>query len=344
MTDARGRARGRPTVLLLALALGVTGCTTASPEDWRLESIAFRSPDRTDVAFGMAKVTGDGEGGFWSASSNSWLHVDADGETAARFNADVDEPLSDATAMATLAPGRLVVVSGEVPSLAIVDTSDMSMIEVPVETGDVDPLGVLRPYGDVAAHDGVVHLVRYAFSDPTGPQAGIVRIPLAGGAATIVHTERLAFADPEEACRGLPPVAIDVSADGRLFIATPAHRIVLDHHGVELSREPQKAERPVVAVAPDGTALWWGEEPTSDATTGVIVGGSGEARDVIADRENCRAWYSSDSLLLTDSTGENGEPLSFLCGANAAAWTGDAWVVAIGGEGDGVLVRLTPPG
>ena len=53
---------------------------------------------------------------------------------------------------------------------------------------------------------------------------------------------------------------------------------LLPLRGVELSREPQKAERPVVAVAPDGTALWWGEEPTSDATAGVIVGGSGEAR------------------------------------------------------------------
>ena len=75
---------------------------------------------------------------------------------------------------------------------------------------------------------------------------------------------------------------------------------------------------------------------------GVIVGGSAEARTAIEQRTTCGTdLIRRDALTLGDEDGE--QPLGFLCGANAAVWTGTSWVVAIGGEGDGVLVRLTPP-
>lgn len=348
---------GAAAIAVIALA---SGCTPEpGPDDWALEPISFRSSfagagteavpagDPIDVSYGMHVISDDGAGGFWTASSGSWLHVGADGETLARFNAD-SGPLLQTSAMAPLSPTELVVAQGDrvhvMPMLSVLDTTTMTLRDLPGDAvgdeGDFD-YGDFE-FGDVAVHDGDAIVVRY---QPRPPEEyldyEVLRVDLDSGERTLLHSGPVELDDAWGARPGIPPIGLDVDAAGRMYLATPSARIVLAADGTELSREPQVAERPFVAVAPDGTALWSGGRPERTEVQGVIVGGSSEARAAIEGRHPCPATSSGDALRLGDAAGEH--PLPFLCGANAAAWTGSSWVVAIGGEGDGVLVRLTPP-
>lgn len=348
---------------VVAATLLVSGCTplpAAGPDDWALEPISFQSsfsgsgPEAApvgqpiDLAYGMHVLSADGAGGFWAVSSVSWLHVGADGETLARFNTEPGDPLSQIGAMAPLSPTELVVLQGDrvhvMPMISVLDTTTMTMRDLPGDAvgdeGDFD-YGDFE-FGDVAVHDGDAIVVRYQPRPPDDYlDYEVLRVDLDSGARTLLHSGPLELDDAPDARPGVPPIGIDVDDTGRVYLAAPSARIVLAADGSELSREPQAANRPRVAVAPDGTALWWGGAPEQSDVQGVIVGGSSDARAAIEGRMHCAETSSGDALRLSDAAGQH--PLPFLCGANAAAWTGEAWVVATGGEGDGVLVRLTPP-
>lgn len=346
----------------------VSGCTppAAGPDDWALEPISFQNSfvgtgpqatpagPPTDRTYGMHVLSSDGAGGFWTASSGSWLHVGADGETLARFDTEPGDPLSRIGAMAPLSPTELVVLQGDrvhvMPMLSVLNTTTMTVRDLPGDIvgdeGDLD-FGDFE-FGDVAVHDGDAIVVRYQPRPPDDYlDYEVLRVDLDSGARTLLHSGPVEIDEAPSARPGVPPIGIDVDDAGRVYLATPTARIVLAADGTELSREPQVAEHPLVAVAPDGTALWWGGEPEQSDAQGVIVGGSSEAREAVEPRMRCDATPSdgtrlrSDALRLSDSGGQH--PLPFLCGANAAAWTGGSWVVATGGEGDGVVIRLTPP-
>lgn len=341
--------------VLTAALVALTGCApTATPADWKVEPVSWdtQTSGKVDVAFGMSAVAADGAGGFWSESAGSWLHVGADGETLVRFNIDVDHPLHEVRDIAALSPTEMIVVRARnspnaAQGLSIIDTETLEFTDVPMEPlpeDTPDASGVDFgdfEYGSLAVHDGAAYVIRY---QPTPPEpaldAEILRIDLHTGERTLVHREALAFGEnPSDP--GTPQTDLDIDAEGRIYLATPSNRIVLASDGTELSRTPQTATHPVVAVRPDGLALWWGGDQESAAAESVIVGGSGEARSVIEKRQSCDAVYRADGLRLTFADEEL--PAPRLCGPNAAAWVGDSWVVAIGGEGDGVLVRLTPP-
>lgn len=353
--------RWHPAIALVAAAMVVSlpACSPAlDAEGWMLESIPFRtqivSPsealvtDKVDVAFGMSTVTADGDGGFWSGSSGSWLHVGADGETLHRFNIDVEHPLHSIGHIAALSPTELVATRSTnrphtVPGLAIIDMETLEFTDVPMRAEpDADGLGFGDfMFGGIAVHDGNAYVVRYQPVPLAYLDFEILRVDLDDGERTTLHRETLFIDDSPQAAPGLPSVDIDVDADGRVYVATPSYRLTLAPDGTELTRSPQTASHPVVAVSPDGRALWWGGVDERADTSWVIAGGSGEAREIIAARTECDDLRRQDSLRMTHA-GEM-QSLPFLCSPNAAAWTGDSWVVAIGGEGDGVLVRLTPP-
>ncbi|NJI58015.1 hypothetical protein HCX50_01075 [Microbacterium oxydans] len=366
----RGGSRRRMLrgAAVIAAIMFVSGCTPPAPgpDDWALEPISFQNsfvgsgPEATpagpptDLTYGMHVLSSDGAGGFWTASSGSWLHVGADGETLARFDTEPSGPLSKIRAMAPLSPTELVVVQGDrahvMPMLSVFDTTTMTLRDLPGDAvgdeGDLD-FGDFE-FGDVAVHDGDAIVVRYQPRPPDDYlDFEVLRVDLDSGARTLLHSGPVELDDAPGARPGVPPIGIDVDDAGRMYLATPTARIVLTADGTELSREPQVADHPLVAAAPDGTALWWGGEPEQSDAQGVIVGGSSEARQAIEPRMHCAETSSSDiprrgdALRLSDSAGQH--PLPFLCGANAAAWTDGSWVVATGGEGDGVLVRVTPP-
>ncbi|MFS6531299.1 hypothetical protein V8Z69_15625 [Microbacterium aurugineum] len=357
----RRTARGALTVAGIMLVAGCTPQPVVGPDDWALEPIPFQSSftgsgahaepagHPIDLAYGMHVLSADGEGGFWTASAGSWLHVGPEGETLARFDTEPDDPLTTVSAMAPLSATELVVLRGDrahvMPVISVVDTTTMTTRGLPGDAvgddGDFD-FGDFE-FGDVAVHDGDAIVVRYQPRPPAEYlDYEVLRIDLDSGARTLLHSEPIELDDAPGARPGVPPIGIDVDDAGRVYLATPSARIVLAADGTELRREPQVANRPLVAVAPDGTALWWGGAPEQTAAQSVIVGGSAEARAAVEDRRDCPATApSSDGLRLADAAGQH--PLPFLCGANAAAWTGGTWIVATGGEGDGVLVRLTPP-
>jgi len=358
-----------PRLLLVgaAMTLLLVGCAPQiAVEDWTLEPIAFETGlrehpgvppqrdsgigERVDHAFGMSWLAADDAGGFWAFSSGAWLHVGADGETLARFNVDHEDPLAGVAPMAALSGSEFVALRGGSggPALTVLDTATMTMRDVPVnETSDIDPDGFGFgdfAFADIAAHEGAAIVVRYQPRPPEYLDWEVIRIDLADGERKTLYSRSLTVSDAEAASPGLPPIDIDVDEAGRIYLATPSARIVLNPDGTERSADPQTAEFPRVAVRPDGVALWWGGETEPGSAHGVVVGGSAEARAAIGRREACDDLYvlrSREGLRMT--VGDTEHPLPFLCGANSAVWTGSSWVVATGGEGDGVLVRLTPP-
>lgn len=348
------RRRGLIAPVAVTLALLASGCTpTVDPDDWMLEPIPFSAQltgeaeaqftKKIDVGFAMSNVAADGEGGFWAESVGSWLHVGADGKTLARFNIDVDQPLYPITSMAALSPTKLVVTrQADQPELTVINTETMDFANVPrmpipeqeTEFGDFE-------FGAVAVHDSDAYVVRYQPVPTAYVDFEILRIDLDTGVRTLLHREALSVDESPETVPAPPPVDLDTDAAGQVYVATPSYRLVLAPEGAEVSRTAQSATRPVVAVEPNGLALWWGGTEESATAESVIVGGSAEAHDAISRRTECGELYRQDALRMTGGAAE--QPLPFLCGANAATWVGDSWVVAIGGEGDGVLVRLTPP-
>lgn len=352
--------RGAGVIAAILLAVGCTPRPSAGPDDWTLEPIPFQisstgfGPDAEpagrpiDLAYGMHVLSADGDGGFWAVSAGSWVHVGANGETLARFDAQPGDPLAQIGAMAPLSATELVVLQGDrvhvMPMISVLDTTTMTMRDLPGDVvgdeGDFD-YGDFE-FGDVAVHDGDAIVVRY---QPRPPDQyldyEVLRVDLDSGARMLLHSGPIEIDDAPGARPGVPPIDLDVDAAGQVYLATPTARIVLAADGTELRSEPQVANRPLVAVDPDGTALWWGGAREKSEARGVIVGGSSEARAAIERRMQCSPTSSGDALRLSDAVAQH--PLPFLCGANAAAWTGASWVVATGGEGDGVLVRLTPP-
>jgi hypothetical protein len=341
--------------VLTAALVALTGCApTATPADWKVEPVSWdtQTSGKVDVAFGMSAVAADGAGGFWSESAGSWLHVGADGDTLVRFNIEPDHPLHAIGYAAALSPTELVAILAKdtpdaAPGLSIIDMETLEYTDVrtkPLPEDAPDASGTDFgdfEFGALAEHEGAAYVIRY---QPTPPEptldAEILRIDLDTGERELVHREALTFGtDPSDP--GVPEVDLDIDDEGRIYMATPANRIVLAPDGTELARTPQTATHPVVAVRPDGLALWWGGDQESAAAESVIVGGSGEARRVIEERQSCDAVYRVDTLHITFADEEL--PAPQLCSPNAAAWVGESWVVAIGGEGDGVLVRLTPP-
>lgn len=349
-------SRAFSAAMVGAAILVASGCApTVEDDEWMLEPVSWdsQSVGDVDVAFGMSTLAADGAGGFWAGSAGSWLHVGADGETLARFNIDAEHPLHRIGAVAGLSPTELVVVRtvnepDAVPGLSIVDMETLEFTDVPVKLlPETDPrfggieFGDFR-FGSLVIHDADAYVVRYQPVFPALLDFEVLRVDLDSGDREVLHREAFAPGDESsETTPEMPHVDMDVDAAGRIYLATPSYRIVLDADGSEVSRAAQTATRPAVAVRPDGLALWWGGADEGASAASVLVGGSGEARRLIDRRETCDELYREDALHMT-LDGDD-EPLPFLCSPNDAAWTGDSWIVATGGEGDGVLVELTPP-
>ncbi len=323
----------------------------AGPDDWTITPVRWNTalqphagvadqPETvdtvTDVAFGMPVLTDDAAGGFWAMSSGSWLHIDADGATADRFAVEAGDPLAVIDAAAAISPRALLVSRNDGrPVLSVLDTATMALHDLPGADDDF-------AFGDVAVHDGRYFAVRYRPSAQGYVDYEVLRIDPADGARSVLFTAPLAPTDAAAAAPELPPVAIDLNDDGRVHIASPSARIVLGVDGAVSHEQPQVADFPLVAAGPDGTALWWGGAPRSSSVRAVTTAGSDEARAAISAHDDCVGSPHREALTVSDSDGEH--PLPFLCGARAAVWSGGAWVVSIGGEGDGVLLRLRAPG
>jgi hypothetical protein len=240
--------------------------------------------------------------------------------------------------------------------------------------------------GDVAvSSDGRIVFVDFfdeylpeTFSDSF---AGVVARPYAvraidatGEVSTVLEP------DPESLISGADEVDVDVDATGTIYVATTTRTFAVRPDGtiVPLSGYPQRT--PILAVNPAGDVLMStaargevsgqgggqggvngdvsGDGGVRDATGegGVgdigwsVVGGSREARDVIADYGDCEGsafgsyGTASVSVLTAGRPPERATPLPFSCGAANVAWLdGNEFLLAIGNESGTILGRVTPP-
>lgn len=349
------RARRRIAVVAVALLAALaTGCSApADPTAWTLEPIPFTTAlGSTDVAYAQAALAPDGSGGFWGVSSTTWLHVGADAETRAHFNADVGAPGAPPAMIAALSSTVLLTADREPLSrhasrLGVLDVGDMSWHDVAsVITDD----GMASITG-IAARDrhAVVALLRPMAPGTEGPfTLEVVRIGLDDGSRTELRRESIARTAAEQG-RFAATTAIEILADGSVLLGTPNGLSLLAADGTELDGIPSSEPVPAIAVAPSGDALWWGQPADSSGAPSAatarfqVRGGSAEARASIDAASTCPDGRRLQVVSTTGGALRSAARLPFLCGARAATWTGSAWVVSIGGEGDGVLVRVTPP-
>jgi hypothetical protein len=327
MTRTVGLLVGIAVVALLA------ACSPIPADAWRLAPVSYDNrmdgetgPARlTDVTFPM-RLTPDTVGGVWGESGGSWLHLDADGQAVRRFNlVDAPRPVNG---LAALTPELLVVsapTDGASGGIHLFDTVTGSWELLHSEQGLI---------GDVAVHDGDIYFVSFATGD---------------GAFTVRELDPDAPATPTDATPALPwpgavypietSVAIDLSPDGDLHVATQAERVVVDRAGVVLDRAPHESVVPMVAVGPDGTVVWSGGSEPADPVPFHVETGSGEAHAVIALVDDC----ASDTLVVGAGTG--GTTLPVLCGPRGIAWlSAEAFLVSVGGESGAALVRVARPG
>jgi hypothetical protein len=133
-----------------------------------------------------------------------------------------------------------------------------------------------------------------------------------------------------------------------VYVATSTERISLAADGTVQWREPVGSTNPVVSVNERGDVAWSGLGPTPAALPTFVVGGSAEARGIIADHIECDpetlAVSGQGVDYLTLATSQNSLTLPFLCAPRSITWVTDHELVAsIGTEGGAPLVRLTPP-
>lgn len=350
------RARRRIALAAVALLAALTtGCSTPfDPAAWTLEPIPFTPTERkaTDVAYAQAALAPDGSGGFWGASGTTRLHVGADAVVLAQFDVAVESAgsqpamLAPLSATELLAADRSALTRGHSP-LGVLDTRDMSWREVPSVLEDD---GVASITGITArGRDAVVGLLRPAARGTTGPLAlEVVRIGLDDGSRALLHTEAIAVASAEPG-RFAAMTATEVLSDGTILLATPNGLSLLAADGAVLDRIPSDEPTPLLAAGPKDEVLWWGRpagpagSPAPSSAAFQVRGGSAEARTSIEKASECDDGRRLHVVSTAGGTLHETAQLPFLCGARAAIWTGSSWVVSIVGEGNGVLVRVTPP-
>jgi hypothetical protein len=324
------------TVVSLAVFAALTllaGCTPVPPDAWRIAPISYDNlsdvEDGTsriiDVTYPMDLVP-DTAGGLWGESAGSWLHLDADGTTIRRFNLDGDDgrPIFG---LAALTPETLLV-STPPPDAG----GGIQLFDTVAGTWELlhSEQALL---GDLAVHDGGIYFVDFATGDGSFT---VRRLPVDGSAPARDATPSLPWPGTTGAIED--SVAIDVGPDGALYVATGEERIVVGPDGAVRERAVQQTRTPRVAVSPEGAVVWSGG-PASSASIPVHVdGGSGEARAVLAQFQDC----AGDTLVV--GTGTGGTAMPFLCEPRGIAWTSaESFVVSVGGESGAVLARVTVP-
>ncbi|MFD6700247.1 MULTISPECIES: hypothetical protein [unclassified Microbacterium] len=345
--------RGIAVAAVALLAVLTAGCTAPpDPKAWLLEPVPFAPGGEApvDVAYAQDQLVPDGAGGFWGASGTTWRHVDAAGTTLAHFNIDISELGARMPLLAPLSTTELLVADRFGARLGIRDNA----------AGTTRALGSLFPdgrYAPIAAIDSRGRVAYVALLRPATPDAPrtltleIVRLDVDDGTRAVLHTEPITILPPNSSDSG-PQVRLDVQEDGSILLLTPTGLALLAPDGSVRSRIASDQPMSALALGAGSEVLWWGGSVTgppsatraSAAPVRVEVrGGSAEARASIERHSTCDDGRTLRLVSTGGGTLQTTARLPFLCDGRAGVWTGSAWIVSIGGEGDGVLVRVTPP-
>jgi len=347
------RIRRRVAVAAIALLAALTAGCAAPPDPaaWLLEPVPFTpGGDAVDVGYGHDQLVPDGAGGFWGASSTTRLHVDATGATLAHFNVDISEIGARMPLLAPLTATELLVADRFDVRLGIRDNTSGATREVETLFAD----GRFASIAAIAARDRSAYVALLGSSALDAPvmfTLEIVRLGLDDGSRAVLHTEPVT-AIPAIGDGSGPRVRLDVQEDGSILLATPAGLSLLAPDGTELSRIDSREAMSALALGAPDEVLWWSqpaEAPVSTTSASAapvrfeVRGGSAEARASIERHSRCDDGRALRRVSTGGGALQTTARLPFLCDGRAAVWTGSAWIVAIGGEGDGVLVRVTPP-
>ena len=370
--------RRLPTRAMASVAIAVTcvalsGCSASDPSIWHVAPLSFDNTldggsvgtgsNFTDVTYGMDQITGDTIGGFWTESAGSWLHIDADGRTASRFNTENTE--GSIEGLAALTPTLLAVAHGphvgfETATRSTVSTFDTitkNWTEVALRASSVGDLatdlsdpaqprivfvdffgapviaGQERSFGvSVTSPDGQESALVGAEADLSGDD---VDIAIGPGGGVLVSTDTRSFR-----------VAADGSLSDRSSHARGSAFIAVSPAGLVLSRTGAAQTRPTAQDLPTAQDVPTAQDsPTAqDVPTaqGSIRGGSPEARIIL---EGTEAEPDATRVSLVLTVKGRAIVVPFTTGAVAAAWLDDGrFVVVSPGSGDeSVLAIVTLP-
>lgn len=321
---------------LVALALAaVPGCASAPEGSWTIAPIEYDNSldddgrvSRIDVTYSMPNVASDGVGGFWTESAGSWLHLDEAGDTLRRFDLEGEMQYLRVRGIAAVDADTLVVSGFQYADgqggLYLFDT--VAMTWAPIPTTPADSSGAdLRMIGAVTVVDDDVLYVETRSSSASGMTFVVRRID-ATGEDTIVSPE-LPIGTGQLVRLGAAGEVIVASTDDLLA------RISTITGEAELT--PLAAGVPTVSASTAGRTAW-ATEPKEPAGQWDIQGGSGEARDLIEQTENC-------DLRAVEIDGYGRTPP--LCNIQAIAWVdANTLVVTAGTESGTVMGRVELPG
>lgn len=339
----RRRWFGAAAVSLIACV--ITGCAPAPiPDDaWLVSPIRYDNAmvgDREnfiDVTYSMGNVTGDTDGGFWTESAGSWLHIDRHGEATHRFN---DFRWDELYGLTAISPTVLVVSGvgdGRPDGLYRFNTEDGTSTRIETSAAAI---------GDVVSvGDGrLVFIDYYEGAPPRFPGSqyepdqfrmpySILSVSTAGVVSAVVG--------PEEGLAA-SHVALDATPDGTIYASTDDETFTVDVDGTRFPLMTHQSVRPVLAVAPSGALV--SVAPVDDDEADVdwmIESGSAEARTVLEEKGVCQPGSGAPLAVTSDG---HVTALPFSCGTRAAVWLNDtSFVLTIGDEAGTVLAKVTLP-
>ncbi|WP_166880099.1 hypothetical protein [Salinibacterium sp. ZJ450] len=321
------------------------GCTSVSPNAWRVAPIEFDNAmegdreDLIDVSYPMAKITTDTAGGIWTESAGSWLHLDENGNTLRRFNAEM---IMTVHGISAVSPSVLAVsrtdrenASGAGTGLFLYDTDAGTWDAVGVDaetTGDV----VVDAAGRIVFVDFLGAVVPGAMggsvnSDAPTPFA-IRALDSSGRQTTVLE------ADPGLTATA---VAIDTDSTGTVYVSTERETFSVGIDGTRTPISTHAGRQPVLAVSAGGDVLAPASREGGTDVDWAMVRGSSEARDVMSQDGDCTAKEEGGLALFRAGKATS---LPFTCGVRGAAWIDEStFVVSIGSESGAILTTFTPP-
>ncbi|QEE62398.1 hypothetical protein FVA74_13045 [Salinibacterium sp. dk2585] len=332
-----GATRRRRTwagMLALALVAGMSSCAPGAQSDvWLAEPLTYESATEgsqesrpTDVTYVMHVVTNDTDGGFWSASSGSWLHIDANGETVRRFN-DFESPTPNhlAAASPTLllaAVGAPLLSTPHPPGLYRIDTTTKRWERLPVTATRV---GAIATDGERITY--VDYADEYPLPDGRGGTYTIRQVDASGEQSVLLA------ADP---ARLASDTRLATDASGLLWVATETNVFTVAADGTVTPVSTHSTSVPVLAVNAGGSAIVAADASDTEIPWR-LSGGSRDARSIVE--------HSQGRPLAVVRNGGENAVLSFAANAVAAVWLDDERLVAvIPGSGDeAVLLRVRVP-
>ncbi|MFE1664557.1 hypothetical protein [Microbacterium sp. P02] len=316
----------RLLVTVSCVAALLSSCAAGpAPDAWVLTPYRYdNSLDGTDgvtmidVTYPMPHVARDGDGGFWTESAGSWLHLDKDG-SARRFNLEGDMEFLRVRGIVALNSTQLVV-SGHVDGdsgggLWRFDTELMQWTSIPVAATVV---------GDVGLVGGDLVYVEYLYSD-AGDVSFVVR--------RVGDAKNDSVITPQISVPSGDAVKLSTGSGGALVVNTGAQVLLIDADRTVVEIADFDPATPVSTTNSQGLSAW-----ATDATTGqswFVDGGSPEARRATTTDEYC------NPRSIETSSGDVSPPL---CNIQALEWMDDhTLIVSAGTENATVLAHIRAP-